>query len=163
MIKRDIASNPWIQAFGASVRLFRLKSGKNQTDFAKQLGIKQSSLSRLELGRYAPTLFQVYRIASRLKVSPAVLFGRATGKPLPKSYQAFRRQFSHRLKAARLERGFSQRDLAEAIGTHQPTYSDVESVVVVRGNAAKLSSPDLETIRNLAQALKIDGLALFLD
>lgn len=163
MIARDVSNNPWVQAFGANLRLFRKKLGLNQTDFAAKLGIKQVSLSKLELGRSAPTLWQVYRVASRLKVSPAILFGRASGAPLPKTYEIFRKKFSRKLKAARLDRDFSQTELAEAIGTHQPTYSDVEKAVVVRGNASKLSSPDLETIRHIALALKIDGLSLFLD
>ena len=163
MIERDVPNNPWVQAFGANLRLFRKKLGLNQTDFAKKLGIKQNSMSKMEKGIYAPTLWHIYRVASRLKISPAILFGRAEGKPLPSSYGAFRRRFSKRLKAARLERDWSQTRIAEAINTHQPTYSDIEAAVVVRGNEAKLSSPDIETIRHIAGALRIDGLSLFLD
>lgn len=162
MIERDVANNPWVQAFSANLRLFRKKSGLSQVDFAKRLGTNQSSLSKLELGKYAPTLWQIYRISQRLKVSPAILFGRAEGKPLPKTYEKFRKTFSERLKAAREERDWTQTELAEAINTHQPTYSDIESAVVIRGKS-KLSSPDLETIRHIATALKIDGLSLFLD
>lgn len=163
MIKRDTANNPWVQSFGANLRLVRKKSGLNQIDFAKKIGSNQTGLSKLERGGYAPTLWQIYRIASRLKVSPAVLFGRPNGNLAPNTYDEFRLNFSRRLKAARKDRDVNQTEIAEAIGTHQPTYSDIEKAVPIRENQSRVSSPDIETIWHIARALKIDGLSLFLD
>lgn len=163
MIERDLANNHWAQAFGACLRLLRKKAGMSQEQFAKKIGIKQTSLSKFERCAFAPTLWTIYRVSSRLKLPPAVLFGRETGEPLPKSYEAFRRRFSRRLKKARMERDLSQKELAEMINTHQPTYSDIENAVTVRDKPEKLSSPDLETIRHIAAALRVDPLSLFLD
>ena len=137
--------------------------GLNQTDFAKLIGIKQNSMSKLETGHYAPTLHNIYRIARKLKVSPDNLFGRKTEKTLPSSYEAFRRRFSRNLKKARMDRDLTQVEMAEKVGTKQPTYNRVERVTTIRDNPSRLASPDLETIRIYAAALKVDPLSLFLD
>lgn len=163
MMNRNLESNLMIQMLGANIRLIRKKMGLNQTDFAKLVGIKQNSLSKLERGFYAPTLHNIYRLARGLKVSPDNLFGRKTTNPLPKSYAAFRRRFSDNLKKARTDRDLTQLEMAELCGTKQPTYNKVERGIMVRENPSRLSSPDLETIRIYAAALKVDPLSLFLD
>lgn len=163
MMNRDLESNLMIQMLSANIRLLRRKMGLNQTDFAKLIGIKQNSMSKLERGHYAPTLHNIYRIARRLKVSPDNLFGRKVSNPLPSSYEAFRRRFSRNLKKARMERDLTQMEMADRVGTKQPTYNRVERGTIIRDNPSRLASPDLETIRIYAAALKVDPLSLFLD
>lgn len=163
MIERNIAENLMIQTLAANIRLMRKKVGLNQTDFAKKIGCKQVSLSKLELGKYAPTLFFIYQVAKKLKISPDALFGRSTNKPLPSKYVIWRKRFSENLIEARNQRGLTQVQISEMVGQKQPTYARIEKPVGIRDNPHRLSSPDLETIRHIALSLKVDPLSLFLD
>lgn len=163
MIERNIAENVMIQTLAANIRLMRKKSGLNQTDFSKKMGCKQNALSRLERGTYAPTLHFVYMLAKKLKVSPDNLFGRVVEKPLPKTYAIWRKRFAENLRAARQQRGLSQTQVAEAVGTKQPTYCRLEAPIKIRDNPTRLASPDIETIRRISIVLRVDPLSLFLD
>jgi transcriptional regulator with XRE-family HTH domain len=98
----------------------------NQTDFGKLLGIAQNGISKMERGIYAPTLHQLYKISSGLKVPVSALFGYKRPDKIYRTYKAFRMAFSERLRRIRLERNLSQKELAEKVGMKQPTYNVIE-------------------------------------
>ena len=52
----------------------RLKKGKNQTEFAKELGVSQGMLSRWESGDGNFTLKVIAELADKLKMKPSLTF-----------------------------------------------------------------------------------------
>jgi len=56
------------------LKALRKKSGKNQREFAKQLGIEPSQLNRLEQGVLNTTLDTLDRICEGLELKPYQLF-----------------------------------------------------------------------------------------
>lgn len=55
----------------------RLKKGKNQTEFAKELGVSQGMLSRWESGDGNFTLKVIAELADKLKMKPSLTFSPA--------------------------------------------------------------------------------------
>ena len=163
MIARNVRENQLVQNLGANLRLHRVKLGLNQTDFGKLMSIGQNAISRMELGTYAPTLHQIYRLSKGLKVPVSALFGFKLNDEVPKSFKAFRLRFSERLRAAREARDLTQVELSELVQMKQPTYSKIETGAKSPHNPDKILSPDLETIRHIARALKIEPTALLFD
>lgn len=163
MIERNIKENQLILNLAANLRLHRMSLGLNQTDFGKLLGISQRSISKLELGNYAPTLAQIYKLSKKLKVPVSALFGFKRNDPPPGTFKQFRQRFSERLKAAREARDLTQKELAELVEIKQPTYNRIEKCGKSPKNPDRVLSPDLETIRHIARALKIEPTALLFD
>ena len=61
--------------FGARVKELRTQKGYTQSEFAKIIGISQSSLSGIERGDKARAhLVVIFKIADLFKISPAILF-----------------------------------------------------------------------------------------
>lgn len=70
--------------FGERVRYLRKKAGLDQTELARQLGMSQVTLSRLENGRRQPTRAQLISLAKRFNVSlDALTGGQDDALPLP--------------------------------------------------------------------------------
>lgn len=60
----------------------------------------------------------------------------------------FRELFAKRLKAARLERGYTQEKLAQLSGVHANAIAKYETMVII---------PSVETLRKLAEALEVSA------
>ena len=61
------------QAFGAAVRALRTERGIAQEMLANLAGIERSHLGKIERGEHMPTLAIIFKIASALECSTAVL------------------------------------------------------------------------------------------
>lgn len=59
---------------GVTLRKNREKLGVSQRQFAKDIGVKQPVISRLENGTHVPTLYNLNRIAKALGLSMTVSF-----------------------------------------------------------------------------------------
>ncbi len=61
------------QAFGTAVRALRSERGIAQEMLANLAGIERSHLGKIERGEHMPTLAIIFKIASALECSTAVL------------------------------------------------------------------------------------------
>ncbi|MDN7754721.1 helix-turn-helix domain-containing protein [Burkholderia gladioli] len=61
------------QAFGAAVRALRTERGIAQESLANLAGIERSHMGKVERGEHMPTLAIIFKIASALKCSTAVV------------------------------------------------------------------------------------------
>jgi len=61
------------QAFGTAVRALRTERGIAQEMLANLAGIERSHLGKIERGEHMPTLAIIFKIASALECSTAVL------------------------------------------------------------------------------------------
>ena len=69
------------QAFGAAVRALRTEQGVAQETLANLADIERSHMGKIERGEHMPTLAIIFKIASALDCSTAVLMA-ATEKQL---------------------------------------------------------------------------------
>jgi transcriptional regulator with XRE-family HTH domain len=58
---------------GANIKRFRRKKGLTQYQLAQDIGLRQESISRIEKGKYNPSLGTLERIAKALGVTVAEL------------------------------------------------------------------------------------------
>ena len=65
------------QAFGAAVRALRTERGIAQESLAHLAGIERSHMGKVERGEHMPTLALIFKIASALECSTAVLMSEA--------------------------------------------------------------------------------------
>ena len=68
------------QAFGAAVRALRMERGIAQESLAHQAGIERSHMGKIERGEHMPTLAIIFKIASALDCSTAVLMTATEGQ-----------------------------------------------------------------------------------
>lgn len=68
------------QAFGAAVRALRTERGIAQETLANLAGIERSHMGKIERGEHAPTLAVIFKIASALECSTAVLMAEAESR-----------------------------------------------------------------------------------
>lgn len=61
------------QAFGAAVRALRAERGIAQESLANLAGIERSHVGKVERGEHMPTLAIIFKLASALECSAAVL------------------------------------------------------------------------------------------
>ncbi len=61
------------QAFGAAVRVLRLERAIAQESLAHLAGVERSHMGKVERGEHMPTLAIIFKIASALECSTAVL------------------------------------------------------------------------------------------
>ena len=64
-------------AFGAAVRAIRTEEGIAQETLAHLAGIERSHMGKIERGEHMPTLAIIFKIASALECSTAVLMSEA--------------------------------------------------------------------------------------
>jgi transcriptional regulator with XRE-family HTH domain len=62
-------------AVGQRIRQHRLERSLTQTELARQIGIQQSDLSRMEKGEYRVSLDVLFRILQTLEMSLGEFFG----------------------------------------------------------------------------------------
>ena len=67
---------------GALIRRFRQERGLSQTELARQIGISQSDLSRMEKGEYRVPLDVLFRILQAFEMSLGEFFGELAASPL---------------------------------------------------------------------------------
>lgn len=63
-------------AFGLILRIYRQKAELSQEELADAAGYDRTFISLLERGRRQPSLETVFRLASALKTTPAILVSR---------------------------------------------------------------------------------------
>ena len=68
------------QAFGAAVRALRTERGIAQESLANLAGIERSHMGKVERGEHMPTLAIIFKIASALDCSTAVLMTATEGQ-----------------------------------------------------------------------------------
>lgn len=74
-----MASNPTFRSpalsVGQRIRLYRQERSLTQTELARQIGIQQSDLSRMEKGEYRVPLDVLFRMLQTFRVSISDFFG----------------------------------------------------------------------------------------
>ena len=68
------------QAFGAAVRALRAERGIAQESLANLAGIERSHVGKVERGEHMPTRAIIFKIASALECSTAVLMTATEGQ-----------------------------------------------------------------------------------
>ena len=68
------------QAFGAAVRALRLERAIAQESLAHLAGVERSHMGKVERGEHMPTLAIIFKIASALDCSTAVLMTATEGQ-----------------------------------------------------------------------------------
>jgi transcriptional regulator with XRE-family HTH domain len=61
------------KAFAENVRRFRLERNLNQVQLAREMGIAQSAVSKMESGEVEPELSTVCKVAYALRIDPIEL------------------------------------------------------------------------------------------
>ena len=73
--------DPLLSAFGARLRSVRHQAGLSQERLAEQAGFDRTYISLLELGKRAPSLIGIGRLARALGVDPADLLAGVPADP----------------------------------------------------------------------------------
>ena len=68
-------SSPQVAAVGSRLRKLRKERGLTQADLARQIGIQQSDLSRMEKGEYRVSLDKLFKILAVFDLDLADFFG----------------------------------------------------------------------------------------
>lgn len=68
-------SSPQVAAVGSRLRKLRKERGLTQADLARQIGIQQSDLSRMEKGEYRVSLDTLFKILAVFELNLADFFG----------------------------------------------------------------------------------------
>lgn len=108
--------------FGRRLREARRRAGLSQAEVAARLGIRQSYVSRVELGTENITLSACVRFAQAI----GCLFSTEFTPPQPRTSDSSFAEFGRRLREARQRAGISQVALAARLGMTQGYVSRVE-------------------------------------
>jgi transcriptional regulator with XRE-family HTH domain len=100
----------------------RRRAGLSQAEVAKRLGIRQTYVSRVELGTENITLSACARFAQAV----GCLFSTDFTPPTPRDSDSGIAEFGRRLREARRRAGLSQVELAARLGMTQGYVSRVE-------------------------------------
>lgn len=68
-------NSPQVAAVGSRLRKLRKERGLTQADLARQIGIQQSDLSRMEKGEYRVSLDKLFKILAVFELDLADFFG----------------------------------------------------------------------------------------
>jgi len=68
-------NSPQVAAVGSRLRKLRKERGVTQADLARQIGIQQSDLSRMEKGEYRVSLDKLFKILAVFDLDLADFFG----------------------------------------------------------------------------------------
>ena len=124
-----------MEKFHEKLKVLRKKKGLTQKDVAEFFGIKQPVYQKWESGNRKPTYENLSMLACIFDVSIDFLLSEYS-EISKERYLKFKKRkkeeekqkvFSVRLKELRLQRGLTQKELAEQIGIKQSSYSDLES------------------------------------
>lgn len=75
MAQKTQLSSPEVAAVGSRLRKLRKERGLTQADLARQIGIQQSDLSRMEKGEYRVSLDKLFKILAVFDLDLADFFG----------------------------------------------------------------------------------------
>ncbi len=75
MAKKAQLTSPQVAAIGSRMRELRKERGLTQAELARQIGIQQSDLSRMEKGEYRVSLDNLFRILGVFNLDLADFFG----------------------------------------------------------------------------------------
>ena len=78
MAQKTQLSSPQVAAVGGRLRKLRKEKGLTQADLARQIGIQQSDLSRMEKGEYRVSLDKLFKILAVFDLDLADFFGDKT-------------------------------------------------------------------------------------
>jgi transcriptional regulator with XRE-family HTH domain len=120
------------KTFGQQLREVRTRLGLSQMQLAKRLNVDPSSVAYMELRDTRPQFKTVQRYADALGVDVSVF-----GIELP----AQEMTFGKRVRAYRLQRNWSQWDLAKKLGVGQGSINNLE---------VQNHEPQMKTVRKLA-------------
>jgi hypothetical protein len=73
-------NSPQVAAVGSRLRKLRKERGLTQADLARQIGIQQSDLSRMEKGEYRVSLDKLFKILAVFDLDLADFFGDQSAK-----------------------------------------------------------------------------------
>ncbi len=76
-------SSPQVANIGAKLRRLRKARDLTQADLARQIGIQQSDLSRMEKGEYRVSLDNLIKLLNVFDVQISEFFGEAADRPQP--------------------------------------------------------------------------------
>ncbi|MGC8916026.1 MAG: helix-turn-helix domain-containing protein [Thermoanaerobaculum sp.] len=88
---------------GGLIREYRLRRHLTQTDLARQIGISQSDLSRMEKGEYRVPLDVLFRILQVFEMSLGEFFGELSHQSLTREEQELLESFRKLSREARQE------------------------------------------------------------
>jgi len=145
------AQDPSLVALGAAIRRARKERGISQEELASRSAVDRSYMSSIERGQQNPGIVSVLRIARAMQMSAAELIVReqpprppvASAAPLPSA----RERLAQRVRAYRLERDWSQAEMARHTGLHRSYIGAIEQA---RANAS------IDNIERIAIALGVD-------
>jgi transcriptional regulator with XRE-family HTH domain len=75
--------SPQVAAIGSRLRKLRKERGLTQAELARQIGIQQSDLSRMEQGEYRVSLDKLFRILGVFDLELADFFGGSSSPAKP--------------------------------------------------------------------------------
>ena len=76
-------SSPQVANIGAKLRRLRKERNLTQADLARQIGIQQSDLSRMEKGEYRVSLDNLIKLLNAFDVQISAFFGEAAERAQP--------------------------------------------------------------------------------
>lgn len=130
--------------FSERLRALRLEAGYTQSEVAKLVNIKQSSYANYENEISKPRLTRLEALALLFDVSVSYLLGETDIRTSSTLNEAL--DFSKRVKALRLEAGYTQKELAEKIGMTAAGYSKY---------GTETTYPPFERLEKLAKILNV--------
>lgn len=143
-------------SIGERIKQAREYAGYTQQELGSLVGITGSALTNYEKGSSTPRYSILIKIMDVLNIDANFLFQDFITNNLSKNKlidaQDFRQQFCLKLKEARKEKGYNQRELANKLGVAISSISAYES-----GN----SEPNIYNIYRLIKILNIDANLLF--
>jgi transcriptional regulator with XRE-family HTH domain len=75
MAQNGMLTSPQVAAIGSHLRRLRKERGLTQAELARQIGIQQSDLSRMEQGAYRVSLDNLFKILAVFDLDLADFFG----------------------------------------------------------------------------------------
>ena len=91
MTQKTHTGSPEVAAIGGRLRELRKERGLTQAELARQIGIQQSDLSRMEKGEYRVSLDNLFKILGVFDLDLADFFGDSAA-PLEEQRQPLSRQ-----------------------------------------------------------------------
>lgn len=83
MARRDQSNAPQVASIGSRLRRLRKERHLTQADLARQIGIQQSDLSRMEKGEYRVSLDNLFKMLSVFDLKISEFFADQHGRPEP--------------------------------------------------------------------------------
>ncbi|MBK5077663.1 helix-turn-helix transcriptional regulator [Lactococcus lactis] len=132
--------------FSERLKNLRLENGYTQKELAQILGIAYQGIQKYEKGVTKPRLARLEELAILFDVSISYLLGETDVRT--SSMLNNTADFSKRIKALRIEAGYTQKELAEKLGMTNSGYSSY-------GSEIRPTFPRTERLEKLAEVLNV--------